>query len=116
VPWCNRRVIEEKLCAYMEGAGEAGRFPLRMMDLAAEKGITSNQDFAAEIGCSVQESPTTASSARKRAKPAVHLVQRLPMGRSTDDDGPRRSEARARQVRQLDRLAFEKKPLAVEEK
>jgi len=51
----NRQVIEEKLRAYMASAGEPGRIPLRMMDLAAEKGITSNQEFAKEIGCSVHE-------------------------------------------------------------
>jgi DNA-directed RNA polymerase specialized sigma24 family protein len=50
-----RVLIEEKLYAYMTSAGEPGRIPLRMMDLAAEKGIASNQQFAKEIGCSVQD-------------------------------------------------------------
>jgi hypothetical protein len=46
----------------------------------------------------------------------VHLEHFPPKGRSTDDDGPRRSVARRRRGPKPEGLAFEKKSLLVDSK
>jgi DNA-directed RNA polymerase specialized sigma24 family protein len=47
--------VEEELRAFFASAGEEGRIPLAMFDLADNKDIGKNQEFAKEIGCSVPD-------------------------------------------------------------
>jgi DNA-directed RNA polymerase specialized sigma24 family protein len=47
--------VEEQLRAFFATAGEQGRIPLAMFELADNRGIEKNQEFAEEIGCSVQD-------------------------------------------------------------
>jgi DNA-directed RNA polymerase specialized sigma24 family protein len=47
--------VEEQLRAFFATAGDQGRIPLAMLDLADKKDIDKNQEFAQEIGCSVED-------------------------------------------------------------
>jgi DNA-directed RNA polymerase specialized sigma24 family protein len=47
--------VEEELRAFFATAGEPGRIPLAMFDLADEKDLEKNQEFAHAIGCSVED-------------------------------------------------------------
>jgi len=47
--------VEDELRAFFASAGEQGRIPLAMFALADTREIERNQDFARQIGCSVED-------------------------------------------------------------